>query len=134
MLPLPLPLPRLLSGANGAGHAYTLTGTRLSTVLLLPAGKEDLGRMLAYNPGLSSAWMLQRAMSIQRQQGEVDPTLINKMLSDNFKAMEALGPEVMMPFLQDVIQVSPLLQTMGKQVTTPASHRYGGRWGIQVAA
>jgi lycopene cyclase CruP len=97
---------------------------------MVRAGKGDLGMMLAYNPGLSSAWMLQRAMSVQRQEGAVDPKLINKMLSDNFKAMESLGPEVMLPFLQDVIQVAPLLKTMGKQVTASPTrlwHVYGLR-------
>lgn len=34
----------------------------------------------------------------------------------NFAAMEGLGEPVMKPFLQDVIQFGPLLQTMGAQM------------------
>jgi lycopene cyclase CruP len=38
------------------------------------------------------------------------------MLAGNFAAMEGLGDPVMKPFLQDVIQFGPLLQTMGAQM------------------
>ncbi len=60
---------------------------------------ESLGLIHAYNPGLSSAWMLQRAMSVRQEQRPA-PNMINRMLSGNFKAMQGLGDQVMKPFLQ----------------------------------
>lgn len=77
--------------------------------------KEALGWIHAYNPGLSSAWMMQKAMSV-RGKGGPAPDLINRMLSANFKAMEKLGDPVMKPFLQDVIQFGPLMVTLAQQV------------------
>jgi len=82
---------------------------------------QALGAVHAYNPGLSSAWMLQKAMSV-RQGDRPPPDLINRMLGGNFKAMQGLGDPVMKPFLQDVIQFGPLLRTMGAQMLhDPAS-------------
>jgi hypothetical protein len=59
----------------------------------------SLGLIHAYNPGLSSAWMLQRAMSVRRGESP-PPNMINRMLSGNFQAMEGLGDPVLKPFLQ----------------------------------
>jgi lycopene cyclase CruP len=61
--------------------------------------KETLGLINAYSPGLSSAWMLQRAMSVRVGEA-VDRTLINRMLASNFSSMAASGDDVMKPFLQ----------------------------------
>ena len=65
--------------------------------------KEALAAINGYNPGLSGAWMLQRAMSIQVGQ-QTDPTFINQLLSKNFAAMKRQGPSILRPFLQ----VNPL--------------------------
>ncbi|KXZ52262.1 hypothetical protein GPECTOR_10g893 [Gonium pectorale] len=77
----------------------------------------SLGLVHAYNPGLSSSWMMQKAMSV-RLGDTPSPQLINRMLAGNFKAMERLGEPVMKPFLQDVIQFGPMVQTMGAQMLT----------------
>ena len=77
----------------------------------------ELGAVNAYNPGLSSAWMLQRAMTAARSpSSSAPPRLINAMLGANFGAMAALGDGAMRPFLQDVIRFAPLMATMGAQV------------------
>jgi hypothetical protein len=43
------------------------------------------------------------------------------MLSANFSAMVELGDDVLKPFLQDVIQLKPLLRTMAAQVVQVSS-------------
>lgn len=77
----------------------------------------SLGLIHAYNPGLASSWMMQKAMSV-RQGDSPDPQLINRMLAGNFRAMEKLGEPIMKPFLQDVIQFGPMLTTIGAQALT----------------
>eukprot|EP00879_Flechtneria_rotunda_P025809 GHRR01027456.1.p1 GENE.GHRR01027456.1~~GHRR01027456.1.p1 ORF type:complete len:257 (+),score=91.59 GHRR01027456.1:84-854(+) len=78
----------------------------------------DLALVNSYNPGLSSAWMLQRAMVGSRSDSSPGPSpdLINKMLAGNFAAMSGMGHQVLKPFLQDVIKISPLLRTMAGQI------------------
>ena len=61
--------------------------------------KESLAAVNAYNPGLSGAWMLQRAMSV-RPGRQPRPAFINTLLSQNFEMMERLGDPVLKPFLQ----------------------------------
>ena len=54
----------------------------------------------AYNPGLSSAWMLQRAMSVRPGQPPA-PGFVNELLGANFAAMSRRGDDaVLKPFLQ----------------------------------
>ncbi|KAI7837968.1 hypothetical protein COHA_008271 [Chlorella ohadii] len=78
----------------------------------------SLALLNAYSPGLSGAWMLQRAMSIPADLRSYRTDFINKLLAGNFKAMEQLGEPTLKPFLQDVIQLGPLVRTMGKQMVT----------------
>ena len=59
-----------------------------------------LGACNAYNPGLSGAWMLQRAMSVRPGQQPVPPDFINSLLAKNFAAMQRFGDPVLKPFLQ----------------------------------
>lgn len=61
--------------------------------------KSSLGAVNAYNPGLSGAWMLQRAMSV-RPGEDLRPDFINRLLSQNFEAMQSSGDPVLKPFLQ----------------------------------
>ena len=61
--------------------------------------RKSLACINAYNPGLSSAWMLQRAMSV-RPGKQPDAQFINNLLSANFQEMEKLGNSVLKPFLQ----------------------------------
>lgn len=51
------------------------------------------------------------------------------MSSGNFGAMGQLGDTVMKPFLQDVIQFQPLLQTMQSQMMRVRGRGKGGRGG-----
>ncbi|GLC38248.1 hypothetical protein PLESTB_000941300 [Pleodorina starrii] len=81
----------------------------------------SLALVHCYNPGLSSSWMMQKAMSVRKGE-QPPPELINRMLAGNFKSMERLGNPVMKPFLQDVIQFGPMVQTLTAQMLTdPAS-------------
>ncbi|KAK9845750.1 hypothetical protein WJX81_001368 [Elliptochloris bilobata] len=76
-----------------------------------------LGAINAYNPGLSSAWMLQRAMSV-RPGRQPAPDFVNKLLGANFAAMAQRGDPVLRPFLQDVVRFGPLGATLLGQVQT----------------
>lgn len=80
--------------------------------------EDSLALLNPYNPALSGSWMMQRAMSIpgDRPTRDVNKNFINKLLGGNFEAMEELGDPVLRPFLQDVIQLKPLSQTLFKQV------------------
>jgi lycopene cyclase CruP len=83
--------------------------------------RDSLSKINAYNPGLSSAWMLQRAMSVPSFDSDSgatapDPDFVNRLLGKNFAAMADLGPEVLRPFLQDVVQAGPLSATLVRQV------------------
>ena len=61
--------------------------------------KGSLAAINAYSPGLSGAWMLQRAMSVRP--GHPPATdFINSLLGANFAAMERSGDATMKPFLQ----------------------------------
>jgi lycopene cyclase CruP len=80
--------------------------------------EDSLSLLNPYNPALSGSWMMQRAMSIpgDRTTRDIDRDFINKLLAGNFAAMEELGDPVLRPFLQDIIQLKPLSQTLLKQV------------------
>ncbi|CAK0769871.1 hypothetical protein CVIRNUC_003711 [Coccomyxa viridis] len=77
--------------------------------------KQSLATVNAYNPGLSGAWMLQRAMSV-RPGEQPNPDFINQLLARNFAAMQRLGDPVLKPFLQDVVQFGPMGRTLFGQV------------------
>ncbi|CAL5219975.1 g1912 [Coccomyxa viridis] len=77
--------------------------------------KQSLALVNAYNPGLSGAWMLQRAMSV-RPGEKPNPNFINQLLAKNFAAMQRLGDPVLKPFLQDVVQFGPMGKTLFGQV------------------
>lgn len=59
----------------------------------------SLREVNSYNPGLSGAWMLQRAMSVRPGEAP-DPEFINTLLAKNFAAMQRFGDPVLKPFLQ----------------------------------
>lgn len=48
-------------------------------------GARSLALVNGYNPGLSGAWMLQRAMSIPAGQAAYREEFINRLLAENFK-------------------------------------------------
>ncbi|GJP54272.1 hypothetical protein CLOM_g13381 [Closterium sp. NIES-68] len=73
-----------------------------------------------YQPNLSGAWLLQRAMSA-RVGSSPPPDFINNLLATNFACMQKLGDPVLRPFLQDVTQFAPLALTMGSMVVSRPS-------------
>lgn len=79
-----------------------LVGSELTSMTHPQVGALDrasLGRINAYNPGLSGAWMLQRAMSV-RPGHPPAADFINRLLGQNFAAMQRMGDPVLKPFLQ----------------------------------
>lgn len=92
-------------------HIHRLTGAISEAVNYDLLNKNDLALINPYNPGLSTAWMFQRAMSVR--QGERPASdFVNTLLSNNFEAMEKMGDAVLKPFLQDVVQFGPLGATL----------------------
>ncbi len=94
-------LGRLTDGIDAA-----LRGDRLT--------QADLAGLQPYQPSLAVPWLFQQTMSAvpppaatpaQRDQ-------INRLLRTVFAEMAALGEPVLKPFLQDVVQFGPLLQTL----------------------
>lgn len=83
-------------------HLGRLTAALTDALASDALSASDLGLINGYNPGLSSAWMLQRAMTGSREPDGSGPApdLINKMLAANFSAMVELGDDVLKPFLQ----------------------------------
>ena len=77
-----------------ASGRFTATHVQVSAL-----DAASLGRINAYNPGLSGAWMLQRAMSV-RPGAPPAADFINRLLGQNFAAMERMGDPVLRPFLQ----------------------------------
>lgn len=61
--------------------------------------RSSLASINAYSPGLSGAWMLQRAMSV-RPGRPPKPEFINSLLGSNFASMERNGDATLKPFLQ----------------------------------
>ncbi len=93
-------LGRLTDGIMGALAANQLT-------------RNDLAKLLPYQPNLSVTWLFQKSMSIGVKQ-KSQPNQINQLLNNVFAEMQALGEPVLKPFLQDVVQFVPLLQTLGR--------------------
>lgn len=78
-------------------HLNRLTDGLVEALEVGAVDRASLGLINAYSPGLSSAWMMQKAMSVRN---ETPPDFVNTLLSNNFGAMESLGDWVMKPFLQ----------------------------------
>ncbi|WP_218081100.1 geranylgeranyl reductase family protein [Anthocerotibacter panamensis] len=72
--------------------------------------RASLAKLQPYQPNLAVTWLFQRAMSVAPQ--GIPPERINLLLSTVFAQMEALGPQVLMPFLRDVVQFRGLTQTL----------------------
>ena len=72
---------------------------------------ESLEKLQPYQPNLSVTWLFQKSMSVGVNQ-KLPPDQINKVLSTIFEDMEALGDDVLRPFLQDVVQFPALARTM----------------------
>ncbi|MEL6880089.1 MAG: FAD-dependent oxidoreductase [Cyanobacteria bacterium J06607_10] len=77
-----------------------------------------LKKLQPYQPNLSVTWLFQKSMSVGVEQS-LSPNKINEVLSTIFADMEALGDDVLRPFLQDVVQFPALAKTM---LRTSAQH------------
>ncbi|MCS6814399.1 MAG: FAD-binding oxidoreductase [Cyanobacteria bacterium] len=75
--------------------------------------RSSLALLQPYQPNLSVTWLFQRTMSVGVHQ-TVHPDQINQLLSAVFAAMAACGDQVLKPFLQDVVQFSPLSQALAR--------------------
>lgn len=93
-------------------HLSRLTTAITDAITLDCTDRESLKFINAYNPSLSGAWMLQKAMSIPSDASRYDRNFINRLLGENFAVMREQGDDVLKPFLQDVIQAKPLTKTL----------------------
>jgi lycopene cyclase CruP len=74
---------------------------------------KGLALLQPYQPSLTVTWLFQRAMSVGVNQ-KITPDQINQLLSAVFQEMQQLGTPVLKPFLKDIVQFSPLTQTLLK--------------------
>lgn len=124
--PLPPTWSRILQVGDSSGAQSPLSfggfGAMLRHLSRLSAGihsaletdalsRSALRSLQPYQPNLAVTWMFQRAMSIDVDQ-QLDPNQINRLLSSVFQEMHQLGPAVLRPFLQDVVQFSALSRTL----------------------
>ncbi len=80
----------------------------------------SLALIQPYQPNLQVTWLFQKSMSVKLNQ-KLPPEQINQLLANVFTEMETLGPQVLKPFLQDVVQFGPLTQTLWRTtLTSPA--------------
>jgi lycopene cyclase CruP len=91
-------LPRFMTGIDAALKADALDRQNLS--LLQP-----------YQPNLSLTWLFQQVMRVPLGQ-DLPPHFVNEVLATAFGVMAQAGDGVLKPFLQDVIQLSGLTQTL----------------------
>jgi lycopene cyclase CruP len=77
---------------------------------------KSLGLLQPYQPNLSVTWLFQKSMSVGIAQ-KLPLNKINDVLSTIFAEMEALGDDVLKPFLQDVVQFPALAKTMLRTAT-----------------
>lgn len=96
-------LSRLTQGISDALQADLIDGRSLS-------------KLQPYQPNLSVTWLFQKSMSVGVNQ-TLPPNKINEVLSTIFADMEALGDNVLRPFLQDIVQFPALAQTMARTLT-----------------
>lgn len=130
--PLPPTWNRVLSLGDGSGAQSPLSFggfgammrhlIRLSDALDQALSTECLDRtslrlIQPYQPNLQVTWLFQKSMSVQIHQS-LPPEQINRLLADVFEAMEHLGPDVLKPFLQDVVQFVPLTRTLWQTTLT----------------
>lgn len=78
---------------------------------------QDLQLLQPYQPNLSVTWLFQNVMSPPLTR-TLPPAQINHLLDEVFQTMVASGPQVLSPFLQDVVQWQGLTQTLLKLTLT----------------
>ena len=124
--PLQLPWSRMLAVGDSSGNQSPLSfggfGAMLRHLSRLTDGIHEalacdrlsqsaLALLQPYQPNLSVTWLFQRSMSVAIDQ-DIPPNQINELLSAVFQQMETLGMPVLQPFLQDVVQLSGLFQSL----------------------
>jgi lycopene cyclase CruP len=124
--PLHLPWNRMLAVGDSAGAQSPVSfggfGAMVRHLNRLTFGIEEalqnnlldrksLSLLQPYQPNISVTWLFQKTMSV-RTDKKVSPNQINNLMSGVFQVMDRLGDDVLKPFLQDVIQFSPLAKTL----------------------
>lgn len=131
--PLKTPFPRIFFAGDASGTQSPVSFGGFGSLLrhlprLVPAltaalaetdvSSSDLARIAPYMPSNSVAWLFASAMSgsAKRGAGPLGEYGIGSLLAGNMLAMQGLGPEVLRPFLQDVVQAGALTRTLGSMV------------------
>ncbi|MBX2865379.1 MAG: FAD-binding oxidoreductase [Leptolyngbyaceae cyanobacterium MAG.088] len=124
--PLRFPWGRTLAVGDASGHQSPLSfggfGAMIRHLSRLTKGIDDalkhdqlsasaLGWLQPYQPNVAVTWLFQNAMSLGVNQS-LNQHQINGLLTTIFQDMATLGDPILKPFLQDVIQFSPLAKTL----------------------
>jgi flavin-dependent dehydrogenase len=99
-----------------ARHLERMKGAIVEAISANALDRYSLKYINPYNPSLSAAWMMQRAMSIPADLKSYDRAFINRLLGGNFQAMRSAGDATLRPFLQDVLKPGPLGRTLLGQI------------------
>ncbi|MEN9233946.1 MAG: hypothetical protein Q6J18_05900 [Gloeomargarita sp. DG02_3_bins_56] len=91
-------LPRLMAGIDAVLREDTLD-------------RQSLSELQPYQPNLSLTWLFQEVMRVPLGR-DCPPNFVNEVLSTAFAVMAEAGDAVLKPFLQDVIQLPGLTQTL----------------------
>ena len=92
-------------------HLKRLTNSINEALTLDKLSSKDLVLLQPYQPNISVTWLFQQTMSVEVGK-QVNPEQINNLMSGVFSTMDRLGDDVLKPFLQDVIQFTPLAKTL----------------------
>lgn len=95
-------------------HLRRITDGLVEALEVGAVDRSALGLINSYSPGLSGAWMMQKAMIVRE---DTPPDFVNTLLANNFDAMEKSGDWVIIPFLQ----VSNSQQTQDYMESTDGS-------------
>jgi lycopene cyclase CruP len=124
--PIHLPFNRILPVGDSAGgqspvsfggfgamvrHLKRLTNGINEALIVDSLSSKDLALLQPYQPNISVTWLFQKTMSVGIDQ-QVNPQQINNLMNGVFAVMDRLGDDVLKPFLQDVIQFTPLAKTL----------------------
>lgn len=111
-------------------HLERLSGGITDALVIDILNHQNLALLQPYQPNIAVTWMFQRAMSVGVDR-QLHPDQINQLLSTMFQAMNALGEDVLLPFLQDVVRFSGLSRTLMRvslthpQITIPIVPQVG---------
>jgi len=127
-------------------HIGRLTNAIGSALDADALSKEELALINPYQPNLRAAWLFQSAMRPPFEgKGRLDDDMfIANMMASTFETQQAAGVEVMLPFLQDVLRVDGLVQSIGglmirdpvvaARITAKVDPGAIGRWTLDFLA